>query len=99
MPVTGQPRRTRSPNFAAKVFVITWFPPLMRKTFGGHKGTPRSFRTAACQITCKAEPELPISSIAAGDAPSFLNTSLKRSEEHTSELQSRLHLVCRLLLE
>src|SRR3989449_3466161 len=25
--------------------------------------------------------------------------SEKRSEEHTSELQSRLHLVCRLLLE
>src|SRR2546422_2457823 len=28
---------------------------------------------------------------------SFRNSS--RSEEHTSELQSRLHLVCRLLLE
>src|SRR3989449_8357993 len=26
-------------------------------------------------------------------------TFLERSEEHTSELQSRLHLVCRLLLE
>src|SRR2546422_6654036 len=26
-------------------------------------------------------------------------TSPTRSEEHTSELQSRLHLVCRLLLE
>src|SRR2546422_4012053 len=26
-------------------------------------------------------------------------TLLTRSEEHTSELQSRLHLVCRLLLE
>src|SRR2546429_1646642 len=26
-------------------------------------------------------------------------TGLERSEEHTSELQSRLHLVCRLLLE
>src|SRR2546422_5188110 len=26
-------------------------------------------------------------------------TSALRSEEHTSELQSRLHLVCRLLLE
>src|SRR2546422_7687278 len=26
-------------------------------------------------------------------------SSLSRSEEHTSELQSRLHLVCRLLLE
>src|SRR5687768_18071215 len=30
---------------------------------------------------------------ACGDAGAF------RSEEHTSELQSRLHLVCRLLLE
>src|SRR5687768_17904599 len=27
------------------------------------------------------------------------HASLSRSEEHTSELQSRLHLVCRLLLE
>src|SRR5699024_12038913 len=27
------------------------------------------------------------------------NSSLKRSEEHTSELQSRFDLVCRLLLE
>src|SRR2546422_10316259 len=26
-------------------------------------------------------------------------SALDRSEEHTSELQSRLHLVCRLLLE
>src|SRR2546422_4358788 len=28
-----------------------------------------------------------------------LGDQLHRSEEHTSELQSRLHLVCRLLLE
>src|SRR3989442_3905672 len=28
-----------------------------------------------------------------------LRTSCRRSEEHTSELQSRPHLVCRLLLE
>src|SRR2546422_2457391 len=28
-----------------------------------------------------------------------LNCVRERSEEHTSELQSRLHLVCRLLLE
>src|SRR2546429_5388357 len=27
------------------------------------------------------------------------HSHLNRSEEHTSELQSRLHLVCRLLLE
>src|SRR2546422_7295355 len=31
-----------------------------------------------------------------GDADNFWQM---RSEEHTSELQSRLHLVCRLLLE
>src|SRR5687768_18014945 len=31
-------------------------------------------------------------------APPWLGASA-RSEEHTSELQSRLHLVCRLLLE
>src|SRR2546422_6149202 len=31
-----------------------------------------------------------------GDAPADVDD---RSEEHTSELQSRLHLVCRLLLE
>src|SRR3989449_6672300 len=29
----------------------------------------------------------------------YLGKYRKRSEEHTSELQSRLHLVCRLLLE
>src|SRR3989449_6801154 len=28
-----------------------------------------------------------------------VKAELERSEEHTSELQSRLHLVCRLLLE
>src|SRR2546429_7097651 len=31
--------------------------------------------------------------------PRLLCDKLIRSEEHTSELQSRLHLVCRLLLE
>src|SRR5687768_17916229 len=36
------------------------------------------------------------------EAPGFLAVDVDRqlrSEEHTSELQSRLHLVCRLLLE
>src|SRR2546429_3898952 len=31
--------------------------------------------------------------------PDKLRFDFTRSEEHTSELQSRLHLVCRLLLE
>src|SRR5687768_18367587 len=34
-----------------------------------------------------------------GDPELFWHGELNRSEEHTSELQSRLHLVCRLLLE
>src|SRR2546422_1937556 len=38
--------------------------------------------------------------LAAGVAVAFLPAQDdERSEEHTSELQSRLHLVCRLLLE
>src|SRR2546422_8575559 len=32
-------------------------------------------------------------------SPEVLHPDESRSEEHTSELQSRLHLVCRLLLE
>src|SRR3712207_6643700 len=33
------------------------------------------------------------------DAPDFVFPEAPRSEEHTSELQSRQYLVCRLLLE
>src|SRR2546422_2840386 len=40
---------------------------------------------------------VPAGTVTASGAPT-LNVST-RSEEHTSELQSRLHLVCRLLLE
>src|SRR2546429_4544725 len=40
-----------------------------------------------------------LDSIRFSHAGSRLETLPKRSEEHTSELQSRLHLVCRLLLE
>src|SRR2546422_10424540 len=38
--------------------------------------------------------------VAAGQFENFTDVAeTGRSEEHTSELQSRLHLVCRLLLE
>src|SRR2546422_8042035 len=33
------------------------------------------------------------------EPPTVGVSRLRRSEEHTSELQSRLHIVCRLLLE
>src|SRR2546422_4486923 len=35
----------------------------------------------------------------AQEGPARVPRGASRSEEHTSELQSRLHLVCRLLLE
>src|SRR5687768_18154368 len=37
--------------------------------------------------------------LAACDVMKRMRLQARRSEEHTSELQSRLHLVCRLLLE
>src|SRR2546429_3378859 len=43
--------------------------------------------------------QLPRFTVFAGLTYSIANLYDLRSEEHTSELQSRLHLVCRLLLE
>src|SRR2546422_3545028 len=40
-----------------------------------------------------------LSKVFGGSAATWLAQQAHRSEEHTSELQSRLHLVCRLLLE
>src|SRR2546429_1299391 len=42
---------------------------------------------------------LAIATAVAAQDPPASNGTKKRSEEHTSELQSRLHLLCRLLLE
>src|SRR5687768_17688693 len=45
-------------------------------------------------------PKLALYNISTSPRVTFsLAGMLERSEEHTSELQSRLHLVCRLLLE
>src|SRR5690554_7235721 len=49
------------------------------------------------QERCFLYLESPIARVTGLDAPFPL--TLERSEEHTSELQSRPHLVCRLLLE
>src|SRR2546422_9016767 len=40
-----------------------------------------------------------IRTLGIGTPPGNQRSTIERSEEHTSELQSRLHLVCRLLLE
>src|SRR2546422_1982431 len=53
-----------------------------------------SFKAARVRAEEDAQPAL---DFRAEENPQALGNS--RSEEHTSELQSRLHLVCRLLLE
>src|SRR2546422_2198664 len=52
--------------------------------------------SVACTVTLSVtSTRLPSESVTDGGIVSLA----ARSEEHTSELQSRLHLVCRLLLE
>src|SRR2546422_3331633 len=62
---------------------------LFRSTRSG--AMPRS--TSVCSIPTSTAPRLP------PPASTKAVRGCPRSEEHTSELQSRLHLVCRLLLE
>src|SRR5687768_18232042 len=56
-----------------------------------------------CESTGAERPivVMPVASVAgaAHDLVTRTGRRTRRSEEHTSELQSRLHLVCRLLLE
>src|SRR3989449_6623341 len=63
-----------------------------------HLAAERS-RVAVVVLTALGDEETRHRSLQAG-AVAFLKKPFhSRSEEHTSELQSRLHLVCRLLLE
>src|SRR2546422_3928826 len=56
----------------------------------------RSLRARSNPAALAATNIVPVCSI---NAPLSRAAGDSRSEEHTSELQSRLHLVCRLLLE
>src|SRR5258708_29457204 len=62
------------------------------------------FRSAPARLIAMAARKWlsnPVKACAASSSPrkSRLSTAARRSEEHTSELQSPDHLVCRLLLE
>src|SRR5690625_7119898 len=63
-----------------------------------HKGTPALLIHAAVHSYRYAEPEDPWFGFT-GVQSMWHEGQRPRSEEHTSELQSRGHLVCRLLLE
>src|SRR5689334_8447219 len=90
-------------RFAASAIQPTATPTQRPKASRAYRYGPpfRSARPAASQKqspTSRHTP--PIASQAAQESPPALRKTLAgRSEEHTSELQSQFHLVCRLLLE
>src|SRR2546429_7229622 len=56
--------------------------------------------SAVNRLTIKVPVSMRVNSLCPRGMGGFTSPSgTQRSEEHTSELQSRLHLVCRLLLE
>src|SRR5690606_41393943 len=63
-------------------------------TSGTAAATPR----ASCPFRPAAQP-LPVTIAPRSSSPPRTSARRNRSEEHTSELQSRENLVCRLLLE
>src|SRR2546422_7833462 len=74
---------------------------------GIYPGTPKlpfipGFEVAGIVEQVSSSTQPPASDLAPGArvvALATFSAYAERSEEHTSELQSRLHLVCRLLLE
>src|SRR2546422_5360182 len=62
-------------------------------------GPPRGARAPVFSKTRSSTSTGALARIARAIASDGRASSCTRSEEHTSELQSRLHLVCRLLLE
>src|SRR2546422_4517800 len=67
-------------------------------TLSLHDALPISFPRASRAAAPRAAPRGAARWRDRGRAPAACRPA-RRSEEHTSELQSRLHLVCRLLLE
>src|SRR2546422_8401292 len=63
------------------------------------KCTWTRYRAALAPLRCRTEIYWRSSLILISDGSRWGTAICSRSEEHTSELQSRLHLVCRLLLE
>src|SRR5439155_25642494 len=87
LPISPPRRRVRrlGPR-SSRRGVARWAPPTARG--GGRQ------RAAPPRRTCPSAPPPSAQRTAPGS-----DTARGRSEEHTSELQSRGHLVCRLLLE
>src|SRR5690625_5837170 len=78
-------------------------PPMMisttRKVIEVWKTLSTSMSTASAPRVASSVGTRPILRVRIGATNTEVIASATRSEEHTSELQSRGHLVCRLLLE
>src|SRR5205809_3559156 len=71
-----------------------------RATIASSRSSEVNDATPQPPPACSARTKPPWSSLAVADSSRRpRKVTAVRSEEHTSELQSRLHLVCRLLLE
>src|SRR2546422_2858597 len=97
-PPTARPGRTRQPNRSSACVSSASY---IRRF--GRKASAQG-RARCCpshEITARARHTAPhVARRSTSVASQFGHRSrTTRSEEHTSELQSRLHLVCRLLLE
>src|SRR5882762_2558035 len=79
-------RRVMSGSWEIFFFLMMRRPP--RSTLFPYTTLFRSLRDAAGRVLMKNFPD-----------SDYVRAGGKRSEEHTSELQSHLNLVCRLLLE
>src|SRR5699024_12312295 len=102
------------PSYSSSSLIVTALPPSAIRTLSLHDALPISCAPAGSSLP-SFEPESPselpqptTKKLINNNKPkidnlffisSLLKYLLKRSEEHTSELQSRFDLVCRLLLE
>src|SRR5437870_252221 len=66
--------------------------------FGPQRGVPPGWVPCFCWLKQEEDEEEP-TTVQKHSREGYNIAALLRSEEHTSELQSRGHLVCRLLLE
>src|SRR2546429_797834 len=88
---------------AASAWIATAFPPLSSIALTTAEAALASFAYVMDTLAPSAASRFAIAAPMPREPPvtsaTFLLNLDIRSEEHTSELQSRLHLVCRLLLE
>src|SRR5260370_28167020 len=85
---------------AASVHVASRTSPVLLRVSPSH--IPENMRQDQLRLVLRGSGFTEESAVYAGynpDAGDYSTDQLSRSEEHTSELQSHLNLVCRLLLE